>query len=75
MPKRKPRDVEALRSEIGLGGNCAFTREELLEAIRRDHRFVVEEDDFGWELVKPPLILHLKKVRNLHQQDLKQGWI
>ncbi len=51
-PKRKPRDAGDLRFEIGGHGYCVFDREELLEAIRRDARFVVEEDEFGYPEIR-----------------------
>lgn len=51
-PKRLPRDAEELRLELELEGYCAFSREELLEAIRRDRRFVVEDDEFGYSEVR-----------------------
>ncbi len=51
-PKRQPLDAEGLRLKVGIDGYCVFTPEELLEAIRRDQRFVVEEDDFGWPEVR-----------------------
>ncbi len=46
-PKRQPRDAEELRFELSLDGYCVFTAGELLEAIHRDRRFVVEYDEFG----------------------------
>ncbi len=46
-PKREPLDAEGLRLELGIHGYCAFTSQDLLDAIRRDPRFVVEEDEFG----------------------------
>ncbi len=54
-PKRKPQSAVGLRSEIGAhgwNGYCAFSREELLEAIRQDDRFVIEEDETGYSEVR-----------------------
>ncbi len=51
-PKRKPRDAEGLRLKVGIDGYCAFSADELLQAIRRDTRFVVEEDEFGYPEVR-----------------------
>ncbi len=51
-PKRKPCDAEGLRLEVGIDGHCAFSADELLEAICRDARFVVEEDEFGYPEVR-----------------------
>ncbi len=45
-PKRKPVGVYQLHTELTLDGYCAFTPEELLEAIRGDPRFVVDDNDF-----------------------------
>lgn len=47
-PKRKPRLVDDLHCHLMVEGYCAFTREELLQAVRKDERFVVEEDGF-WD--------------------------
>ncbi len=46
-PKRKPRSVYELHTELLLDGYCVFTPDELLEAVRGDERFVVEDDEFG----------------------------
>ncbi len=45
-PKRKPRSVYELHTELTIDGYCVFSPEELLEAIRGDERFVVEEEAF-----------------------------
>ncbi len=51
--KRKPRDVVGLRSEVvGHHAYCAFTRDELLEAVRGDDRLVIEEDEYGRQQVR-----------------------
>ncbi len=44
-PKRKPRSVHDLYTELVLDGYCLFTAEELLGVVRGDERFVVEEED------------------------------
>ncbi len=54
-PKRKPQSDVGLRSEIGehgWNGYCVFSREELLEAMRQDDRFVIEEDETGYPEVR-----------------------
>ena len=46
-PKHKLRSVHELHTQLVLCGYCVFTPEELLEAIRGDQRFMVEEEDIG----------------------------
>jgi tetratricopeptide (TPR) repeat protein len=45
-PKRKPRMIDELFHLFVVSGYCLFTREDLLEAVRRDDRFVVEEEEW-----------------------------
>ncbi len=47
-PKRKPRTVYELHTDLVLQGYCVFTPEELLEAVKGDPRFVVEEEEDFW---------------------------
>ena len=48
-PKRKLRTIYDLHGQVILDGYCVFSPEELLEAVRGDERFVVEEED-PWSL-------------------------
>ena len=50
-------------------GYCAFTPEELLEAVRRDERFVVEEESF-WS---PGICTRRKKDVDASQNEDQQG--
>ena len=46
-PKRKPRSVNELYMRFVMKGYLLFTDEELLKALSKDSRFVVEEADTG----------------------------
>lgn len=50
-PKRKARAVDELYHQFEMEGYCLFTRDELLEAVRQDDRFVVEDEDF-WHRIR-----------------------
>ncbi len=51
-PKRFPVSVYQLHTELGLEAYCAFTAEELLEAIAGDPRFAVDEEGFGGQDIR-----------------------
>ena len=43
-PKRKPRSVWDLYAHLGDGSYCAFSENDLLEALGQDGRFTVDMD-------------------------------
>jgi tetratricopeptide (TPR) repeat protein len=43
-PKRKPRSVDELKTELLMQGYCTFSCDELMAALAADSRFVVQTD-------------------------------
>lgn len=47
-PKRKPQSQYDVHCQTTIDGYCLYSHEELLEALRQDQRFVIEEDEYGF---------------------------